>query len=336
MHFAQKARCKRNNMEVREALSLGQKALSGKNEGSSRDAVLLLSHALNCSPEDIYIHPERIVTPEEYDTYVSFLRRRVENEPIAYILGYKHFMGREFKVDRRVLIPRPETEILVESALYLIKGKTSPVICDICCGSGAVGLSIAKELEGGLCFLTDISSDALQVACENAKRLRLDQTGAVHFLQGDGLEPLRQKGLWGKVDIMVSNPPYIPHKEIANLSSEIKDFEPWLALDGGDDGTEFIRMLIKSAPCFLKPGGYLLIEIGYGQVDACVDAVFQSVERRSESSGVADGLEPQALLSPPHLLVKTEFYAPCESPWLKCWTICDYAGIERVFAAQKK
>ena len=112
-------------------------------------------------------------------------------------------MGREFKVDRRVLIPRPETEILVESALYLIKRKTSPVICDICCGSGAVGLSIAKELEGGLCFLTDISPDALRVACENAKRLGLDQTGAVHFLQGDGLEPLKQKGLWGKVDIMV-------------------------------------------------------------------------------------------------------------------------------------
>ncbi len=109
-----------------------------------------------------------------------------------------------------------------------------------------------------------------------------------------------------------------------------------MALDGGDDGTEFIRMLIKSAPCFLKPGGYLLIEIGYGQVDACVDAVFQSVERPSEGSSVTGGLETQALLSPPHLLVKTEFYAPCESPWLKCWTICDYAGIERVFAAQKK
>lgn len=144
------------------------------------------------------------MTPEEYDAYVSFLRRRVENEPIAYILGYKHFMGRKFKVDRKSLSRGLRPEILVESALYLIKGKTSPVICDICCGS-AVGLSIAKELEGGLCFLTDISSDALQVACENAKRLRLDQTGAVHFLQGDGLEPLKQKGLWGKVDIMVSN-----------------------------------------------------------------------------------------------------------------------------------
>ncbi len=100
-------------MEVREALALGRKALSGKSEQSSRDAVLLLSHALNCRSEEIYVHPERIVTAKEYDAYITYLKRRAENEPMAYILGYKDFMGRKFKVDRRVLIPRPETEILV-------------------------------------------------------------------------------------------------------------------------------------------------------------------------------------------------------------------------------
>lgn len=355
---AQPKRGPGGHMEVREALALGRKALSGKSEQSSRDAVLLLSHALNCRSEEIYVHPERIVTAKEYDAYITYLKRRAENEPMAYLLGYKDFMGRKFKVDRRVLIPRPETEILVETALHLAKDRKVPVICDVCCGSGAVGLSIlerrfscllreteeAREPTPCLCFLTDISSDALEVARENAKMLVPDQIGAVHFLQGDGLEPLRHAGLCGKVDMIVSNPPYIPKGEIENLAPEIKDFEPRLALDGGDDGAEFIRMLVNESPSFLKPGGYLLIEIGYGQVESCKEAVFRTAEDAYEGPcskeekilSVCGEWEPETLLSPPHLTVKTRFYAPQVSPWLRCWTVCDYAGIERVFVAAKK
>lgn len=306
-------------MEVRDALSLGRQALSGKTEHFARDVALLLAHALGCTVEDVYLHPERVVTPQEYDAYLYFLKRRINKEPVAYILGYKEFMGKKFKVDKRVLIPRPETEILVETALKIMEDMEikDGIICDVCCGSGAVGLSLMgwgrfscffrypKEAgEPSPSFiLTDISQEALEVARENARNLGLDCQDGLRFLHGDCLEPLRGAGLFNQVDLIVSNPPYIPSGEIEHLDDEIKNFEPILALDGGACGTRFINTLIEEAPDFLKSGGHLLIEIGHDQASLCKQAV-----------GEGDH----------------------GSAWSSCWTVQDYSGTERVFVARRR
>ena len=352
-------------MNVKEALASGREMLRETSEYPARDAALLLSHALGCSSEALYLYPENIVPPHRHNEYTSLLHRRSGKEPIAYILGYKEFMGFRFKVDNRVLIPRPETEILVETALSLIRqiidgrkeGPCSITVCDVCCGSGAVGLSILKRLPeiftawaGPLqdqllhsrsgetlepttskVFLTDISPKALEVAKENARGLETNrQEGCFWvseppvFFHGDGLEPLRQRKLAGELDMIVSNPPYIPRDEIPHLDPEVRCFEPHLALNGGRSGIEFIHKLICEAPVFLKPGGYLLVEIGHDQADRCRE-VLSSIQVTSNTSNLRLAQE----ISKPVL-------PSCKArPWQQFWFVRDYSGVERILACQK-
>ncbi len=267
---------------VAQALSWGRTTLAGLSENAARDASLLLAHVLKSSPEYPYLHPEAFLDQSSGQEYRKIVARRAQGEPIAYIRGFQEFMGLRFAVDRRVLVPRPETEILVEEVLrFLDPCKRSerpsdahPVVADIGCGSGAIGLSVAKYCPFAKVILADISEDALEVARQNAASLGLPgedyasscpTSGRVTFLRGDLLEPFRSHGIRG-IDVMASNPPYIASDEMAGLPVEVR-CEPGLALLSGPKGLDHISRLIREAGSLVRPGGMLIMEIDHGQAE---------------------------------------------------------------------
>jgi release factor glutamine methyltransferase len=253
--------------DIGQALEFGRKFLAGSEEGP-RDASLLLAHVLDKPAHYPHLHPEGPISEETFSWYKRLLERRKLGEPIAYLRKFQEFMGLRFAVDHRVLIPRPETEILVEEAIKLSRA-FSPnwLFADIGCGSGAIGLSLVKMTKDSSGILTDISQDALDVAMMNASNLAvLDR---VSFAEGHLGYPLFEMGLEGKLDLVVSNPPYISENEMDALPVEVKK-EPVLALNGGKDGLRVIRPLIRQAAALLKPGGYLLMEIGETQAKDCI------------------------------------------------------------------
>ena len=234
------------------------------------DAEYLLSHILKCKRQELYLNPDTQLTNQEINTFKGFIQKRSKREPLQYIIGEEEFRGLVFKVTRDVLIPRPETELLVEEAVSLISNLQTPApkqptIIDLCTGSGCIAVSIAKEIEECRVYATDISEKALAIAKENAKRHSVENR--ISFLQGSFLEPLKGKGLEGKIDIMLSNPPYVSKKDMKKLQPEIKEYEPPLALYGGEDGLDSYRTIIPEALTYLKNGGYLILEIGYGQAE---------------------------------------------------------------------
>lgn len=232
-------------------------------EDSLFEARILLEHALNMSPEDILTQLEYIPSHEQAARLHSMIQRRLEKEPASYIVEHKEFYGVDFKVDRRVLIPRPETEILVEEALTYIKGRTGErhneeiTIADIGTGCGAIAISIALQCPNVKCYAIDISENALEVARRNANDHNVQDR--IIFLHGNLYEPLPQT-----VDIICANPPYISTADIRNLSPEINRFEPDIALDGGHDGLYYIGQLIEHSIEHLRPHGCVIIEIGLG------------------------------------------------------------------------
>lgn len=235
------------------------------------DAEYLLSHILKCKRQELYLNSERQLTNQEINTFKGFIQKRSKRKPLQYIIGEEEFRGLIFKVTRDVLIPRPETELLVEEAVKIMerqraKGKgQKAIIIDLCTGSGCIAVSIAKEIPDSKVYSTDISEKALAVAKENAKRHSVEDR--ITFLQGSFLEPLKDKGLEGKIDIMLSNPPYVSKKDMEKLQPEIKEYEPPLALYGGEDGLDSYRRIIPEALTYVKKGGYLILEIGYGQAE---------------------------------------------------------------------
>ncbi len=251
---------------VGEALAEGRASLQKGSECLARDAVLLLAHVLNKPSEYPYLHPELALSPAQQQEYLGLVERRKAGEPVAYIRGHREFMGLRFRVDSRVLIPRPETEILVEAAVKALGAASC--IADIGCGSGAIGLSLARLLPGGRVVLTDVSSDALEVARGNAASLGV--AGRVRFLQGDLVKPLLEAGLSREFDAVVSNPPYIPQEQMDELPKDVRWFEPHVALDGGPSGLAVITRIAEEAPALLKPGGRLFMEMGDGQGQACL------------------------------------------------------------------
>ncbi len=269
-------------MDIERALAYGRQMLSQTSEHAARDAATLLSHVLRCSVPQLYLYPDTLVGVAQFSRYSSMIQKRAKKKPIDYIIGYSQFMGFNFKVDKRVLIPRPETEILVETCISLLESKAEKfqrgplIICDVCCGSGAIGLSLLKMLyknQNERCsraikmILTDISSDVLDVAEQNAKML--DVFKRVEFLIGDGLKPLMNGEYAGKVNLIASNPPYIPTNVIDTLDEQVKCYEPHIALDGGFNGMDFIDHMIQYSPEVLAPGGFLVMEIGHDQADKC-------------------------------------------------------------------
>ena len=224
------------------------------------EAEVLLMHALTLSRAQLYSHLEREMPPDEAQDFANFVKLRIRGEPVAYIIGHKEFFGHDFQVDRRVLIPRPETELLVEKALEFAKGRVSSledmplIIADIGTGCGAIAISLALELPGAKIYGTDISHEALEVAKANCTKHGVDLQ--VRLLWGDMLDPLPEP-----IHFIVANLPYVEDAELEQLPPEIREFEPRIALAGGADGLDNIRRLLMEAKGKLRPRGAILMEI---------------------------------------------------------------------------
>ncbi len=245
-------------MNVRQAFYWAVEVLKRQGINSPRlDAEVLLAHVLEISRAQLYAQFHRGLKPTQLEAYRGWVERRAEHEPVAYILGYKEFYGLDFYVDGRVLIPRPETELLVEKALEIAAG----TLADIGTGSGAIAVSLAFHLPKALVYATDISEEALVVADLNCRRHAVQ--GRVRLLKGDLLAPLPES-----VDLIVANLPYVSKAEFDELSLDIVAYEPRLALDGGPDGLTHIRRFLAQAGRYLRPRGSLLLEIGAGQSPA--------------------------------------------------------------------
>ena len=248
-------------MTLAEALQQSACVLSKNGIEDSRiEARILLGHATNLSPVQIYTEPQQILRPEEEDRLQGLIRRRLQHEPTAYILSQREFYGIDFYVDRRVLIPRPETEILVDAALEFAASRSSYVtrqllVADIGTGCGAIAISLALNLPGSKVYATDLSPVALEAARLNCLRHKV--TEQVTLLPGNLLQPLPEP-----VDLIVANLPYVRKSELPDLSPEIAEFEPRIALDGGESGLEWIKQLLEQAREKINAGGCLLLEIG--------------------------------------------------------------------------
>lgn len=222
-------------------------------------AELLLGHVLQLPRVKLYMDLDRPLSKEELATYRALIQRRLAGEPTQYVIGHKEFYGRRFAVDARVLVPRPETELLVEAALRAVPKDAPARVLDLCTGSGCVAVTIAAERPQASVWATDLSPGALAVAKANAEALGVD--GRVTFFEGDLLAPVPPEA---RFDVIVSNPPYVKSGEIAGLQRELQQ-EPRLALDGGADGLDVLRRLVPAALARLKPGGLLALEIGEDQ-----------------------------------------------------------------------
>uniref|UniRef100_A0A7C2HUN4 Release factor glutamine methyltransferase n=1 Tax=Ammonifex degensii TaxID=42838 RepID=A0A7C2HUN4_9THEO len=248
-------------MRVEELLKKETATLRAAGIPSPRvDAEVLLGFVLGCDRLVLYWEPRREVAAGKATRFKELVARRAAGEPVAYLTGEKEFMGLSFSVTPAVLIPRPETELLVETAVTLLQGAAAPVVADVGTGSGAVAVSLAVLLPAARVFAVDISTAALAVARENACRHRV--ADRVVFYAGDLLEPFA--GNEAVFDLIAANLPYIPSGEMGALPPEVRR-EPVLALDGGPDGLNFYRRLVPQAERLLKPGGHLLLEIGPGQ-----------------------------------------------------------------------
>lgn len=246
------------NLTVRSALAKGAAALASSGIPSPvLDSEVLLAHVVGWNRARLFARPEHYLTQEEEQRYEACLARRRRHEPVPYIVGTREFYSLTFAVDRRVLIPRPETEQVVERALDTDIGE-APVIADVGTGSGIIAISLAVHLPQARVYAIDASGDALEVAANNCQRHSLSHR--VHLLRGDLLEPLPEP-----VDLIAANLPYVPTPDLATLDIDVKDYEPWQALDGGQDGLVQIARLFGQAGRWLKPRGVIVLEIGAGQ-----------------------------------------------------------------------
>jgi len=235
-------------------------------ENPRLNAELLLARSLNLGREGLYTHFQSQIRQEGKEALEELIRRRVSGEPLQYILEHQEFWSIDFEVDPRVLIPRPETELLVEQGLLIlskISFKRRPSVLEIGTGSGAIAIAFAKEMKDIFLVATDISGDALILARENAKSAGvLDR---IQFVNGDLFGPLGPSKGRNIFDLILSNPPYITRRKISTLPKEVKNYEPIIALDGGEDGLAFYRRIIPEAPFYLREGGWLLLEVALGQ-----------------------------------------------------------------------
>jgi release factor glutamine methyltransferase len=270
-------------------------------ESPRLNAELLLARSLNLGREEFYTHLHEPMKESEKEKLEKMIRRRISGEPLQYILEHQEFWSIDLKVDSRVLIPRPETELLVEQSLLILSEnslKGTPSVLEIGTGSGAIAIALAKEMKDIFLVATDISRDALVLAKENAESAGVQHQ--IKFVNGDLFDPLAPSKERKRFDLIISNPPYIVRHEIGSLAKEVRDYEPTIALDGGEDGLESYRRIIAGAPFYLREGGWLLLETGQGQS--------KKVSEQIETGGAF--LRPQILR--------------------------DLPGIERVVKAQKK
>ena len=246
------------------------------------DAELLLGHALHLGRVELYTGFERPLGDAEVAACRELIARRSKREPVAYILGRWAFRGLDVDVDRRVLVPRPETELVVDRCLAVLDGVVRPSAVDVGTGSGAIALSLASEIPGAAVWGCDVSDDALEVARANGARLGID----VEWVRSDLLG-----GLGGRrFHLVVSNPPYVSAAEVEALEPEVRDWEPRVATVAGERGLEVVERLVSATPAGLEPGGALVMEVGAGQAGPASGlmeaAGFVGVERGRDHAGI--------------------------------------------------
>lgn len=262
---------------IKELLKIGESALAEAGCMDPKiDSELIMLFLLSINKQQLFIKSPTLLDEKTCEAYFKLIDVRAGGKPVQYITGEQEFMGISFKVNEDVLIPRQDTETLVEEIIQEVKDKTqgkSPrggfQILDLCCGSGAIGVSLGKLLKEVKITATDISSKAIVVAKENAQNAGI--TKSIKFVESDLFGSLR-KGIGGATfHIIASNPPYIKRNVIPTLQCEVALHEPMIALDGGEDGLDFYRRIISEAPDYLKPEGMLFLEIGHDQGEAVCD-----------------------------------------------------------------
>jgi release factor glutamine methyltransferase len=262
----------REPMTIRQVIRETERRLGQKGFLSpGLDAEILLASCLGTERTGLFRDMDRPVAPRELQSFNDLVERRLRGEPVAYIVGRKEFWSLDLKVGAAVLVPRPETEILVQVVLETARrlGTASLCILEVGTGSGAISIVLARELESVRIVSTDLSLGALGIARENAARHGV--ADRISFLACNLLEPFR-----GSFDMIVSNPPYLSESEYEGLPGEIRDFEPRGALLAGPEGTEFHRAMIRQAGAYLNDGGWLILEIGFDQKDAVSALLVQS------------------------------------------------------------
>jgi release factor glutamine methyltransferase len=278
-------------MLLREALRAGLQSLAGRDIPSPQLAAeLLLMHVLRCDRGYLYSHPDQPLDPQAADRYFHLIAERATGKPTQYITGHQEFWGLDFVVTPDVLIPRPETEHLVEVALELargVEGGEAWRIVDVGTGSGCIALALASELPQSEVHATDISLAALAVARRNAAQLGLAER--VRFWEGDLLKPFIEEGRTNSFDLVVSNPPYVGDAELDLVQREVRAFEPRLAWSAPGDGNEIYRRLFPQALRLLKPCGCIVVEIGYLKSNAVTGLLadgWAGVELRGDLAGI--------------------------------------------------
>ena len=271
----------RTQPTVRSAVANATRRLRARHCQSPRlDAEILLAEALRVTREKLYAEPERELTAAEQATYKSMVDRRAHREPVAYIVGRKQFRGIELRLDETTLIPRPETETLVEVALEKLAacGKRRPLLLDLGTGSGAIALAVAAEHPTVEVVASEVHPAPLETARLNAARLGL--AGRVKFVVSDLFAGL-PAGV--RFDVIVSNPPYVSNDALRRVAVEIRGFEPHVALKGGKDGLDFYRRIVPEATTYLEPGGHIAVEIP--------DTKFVEVMQLFIAAGRYDGID---------------------------------------------
>jgi release factor glutamine methyltransferase len=261
---------------VRQALEQGIALLTQAGQQSARLAAqVLLGHVLGVERTSLYAYPETRLTPEQVQQFFTLIERRGRGEPVAYLVGHREFYGLDFLVDRRVLIPRPETELLVETALSVCRQRfdagQTPIVADIGTGSGAIPITLAvQEPRLPYLYATDISMDALEVAGLNCRRHHVEQR--IRLLHGDLLTPLPES-----VDVFTANLPYVGTNEMDVLDPDVRGYEPHLALFSGDEGLDLLRRLFLQArqSRVVSEGAVFLLEIGYRQREPLTEIVHE-------------------------------------------------------------
>ncbi|RKD21993.1 release factor glutamine methyltransferase [Caminicella sporogenes DSM 14501] len=274
---------------ISKALNEAVEKLKGKVFTPILDSEVLLSKILNKDRLYLIVNKEEQLTEEEYRKYKEIIDKRFQGMPVQYLTNNQEFMGLDFYVEEGVLIPRPDTEILVEKVINHIDNTKEYNILDIGTGSGAITVSLAKYFVNSTVYSIDVSKKAISIGRKNADRHGV--LSRIKFLKGSLFEPLEEIDIKGKIDILVSNPPYIPSEEIEKLQIEVSKYEPRLALDGGKDGLYFYRKIIDKAPKYLRYNGFIALEVGHNQAGKVVEFMrkngcYKDIEITEDLAGI--------------------------------------------------
>jgi len=310
------------SMELRAVLRAGHKTLLENHVPSAQLAAdLLLMHVLDRDRGYIHAHPELDISAEVAGRYFRLIGERATGKPTQYITGHQEFWGLDFEVSPDVLIPRPETEHIVEAAIDLVRRQGVPNdsrlrIADVGTGSGCIALALASEFPRAVIFGVDVSRPALVVASRNAMRLGMPER--VKFLESDLLVRFLDADFLSSFDLVVSNPPYVAHSELDKVQREVRDFEPRLAWGDLDHGDEIYRRLFPQALQALKPGGYMVVEIGYNMRDAVLSLL---------EPEIAPAFRPEG--------GNADVKVGAKAGWTEVEVRPDLAGIPRVIISRK-